>query len=296
MAHRTFSRVLIGDELGFVKRLDIECESNSSHALTTLNREFIGDPSPDKSVLSIYPLAPVSMLDSDGESGDDSGDDSDDDSDDVDKDRMICTSSEQSGKTKSTASKRFNTFEESKFMYLIASRPNHIYLYNSYNEQFTSISSSNDNGNGDSGKLLGAVPINGNSFVSCYDNGRIIVQSIKSDILTISSQCNQKALKILGIEQADRTSSLTSPAKRLKKSHGNFKPSQSDSKQKNKNSSYLRKYLRILIFVYPFYRPDHNTRALILRLIRMHAIVGSLDSLCYFLLMNQTFSNYSLSF
>ncbi|XP_074593271.1 WD repeat domain 74 lethal (2) k09848 [Brevipalpus obovatus] len=219
MANRMFSGILIGDELGFIKRLDFTSGQSPAKALHILNREFIGQPSPDKTVLSIHPMEEV-------EPNGDSGDDEDDFIPNLsDKDSNNRTPHRTGSKSVVDSAKN-TPFDECKYIYLIASRPNHIYLYNSYTEQFSSISYMNDELNGLNGNLVGAAPIGSNNFVSCYENGRVIVHNIETDILSLSSQSKSKAMKLLGIETDHQTllprssqSCEPNSKKRFKKDH-----------------------------------------------------------------------------
>ncbi|XP_015783031.1 uncharacterized protein LOC107360823 [Tetranychus urticae] len=213
------SAVLVGDELGFIKRLDLhakEKQTKDKKTLLTLNREFIGEPSPDKSVLSITPLAVPdyfhNLSDEADEIDDSIGHNYSDDFEDV-------------------------PYEESNFIYLIASRPNHIYLYNSYNQMFATIA------NPVEGNLVGSLPLNGNKIISCYDNGTVNIQNIETDLIAISSRSSAKACKVLGIgadlKEADHSDDGDAcgprASKKIKKSHSKSK----ENKEKDSSASTI---------------------------------------------------------
>ncbi|XP_053208899.1 uncharacterized protein LOC128392837 isoform X2 [Panonychus citri] len=214
------SAVLVGDELGFIKRLDLHAKAKQTKdkkILLTLNREFIGEPSPDKSVLSITPLAVPDYFRQSNDQLEDI---------DNDNDNQITSSHNYSDDFVD------EPYEESNFIYLIASRPNHIYLYNSYNQRFATIA------NPVEGNLIGSLPLSGNRIISCYDNGTINVQNIETYLIAISSRSSKKACKILGIgtetTEADHSDDDgdeggPSASKKIKKSHTKSKGIKKDS-------------------------------------------------------------------
>ena len=178
----SINSILIGDELGLLKRLDLT-SSNPCSNIVTLNRDFIKQPEPNKAILSIAPMMLKNELN------------------EVDIDDEI------------DEYKLDDNLKEIEFIYLITSRPNQIYLYNLQNEQFVSIKSPRTSSEA---KLTGSKPLNVNHIVTCYENGSIFMQNIEKELIEISSK-NRKPMKVLGLD-LDALEDETRPVKKLKSS------------------------------------------------------------------------------
>ncbi|KAI1288442.1 hypothetical protein HDE_09352 [Halotydeus destructor] len=185
------SGILLGDELGLVKRIDVH-STPTTDSVTTLNRDLIGgELTPDKAIISIKPFLMHNIATPEK----DEDDSDEDDSRPVIDGKAACN-------------------QELSVLYLITSKPNNIYLFNSMNNSFSPIKPPvNDS----SINLIGAAPINRNNIVVCYDNGLIFMQNIERELLQSSSDSKKKAVRLLGLELEPKPSSGT--PKKLKRDH-----------------------------------------------------------------------------
>ncbi|RWS13452.1 hypothetical protein B4U79_06164 [Dinothrombium tinctorium] len=169
--------VLIGDELGLLKKIDIHSTPSTSNVIT-LNRETLSsEPSPDKSILSIRPFKNFSF---------ESEHEIDDDSEHGELD-------DRDPRTRVVFDWKLNN--ESSILFLVASKPSKLQIYNSLTNQLSDVKCVQSNLN-----LIGGEPINRNHIVVCYENGTIDVQNVDKTLLESSSETKKKAIRLLGLD------------------------------------------------------------------------------------------------
>lgn len=176
------SGILLGDELGLIKRIEMHA-TPSADSVITLNRDMLnGEPAPDKSVISIRPFATQTLATQE-----------EDDSDDDNPRPVIGAKAAQNA--------------ELSLLYLVASKPNKLYIYNSMTNIFTLVKPPTTDSEL---HLVGAQPINRNNIVVIYDNGTIFMVNIEKELLESSADTKKKAIKLLGLD-LDSSGSDMSP-------------------------------------------------------------------------------------
>ena len=169
MQTNAISGILVGDELGQLKRIDL-----STGAIHTINKHLIGDrPAPDQPILSLRgfqepSLGPVDVV----------GDDAED----------VCIE----GKARAAI-----TNADASVLLLVSQKPDKIYIYNTVTDTFIRL---NIEILCNQGNLVGAAPFDRNNVVICFENGNIFLLNIEKDLVQDCRSDGCKASKILGIE------------------------------------------------------------------------------------------------
>lgn len=160
----TVSHVVVGDELGLIKKLEINSHLDelTSPKVVCLNRDTVEQPSPDKAVLTIRRFAEPYYL-----------------------------------------TNSLTDLDCNENLFLICSKANRLQLYNANTDELNDIKANST----DNAKLCGSVPFRKNFIVNCYQNGTIYLQNIEKEILQYASNTNKKALKVLGLDANNNTSS-----------------------------------------------------------------------------------------
>lgn len=171
MRKTEISGILVGDELGQLKRIDL-----SSGTVRTINKHLIEDrPAPDKSILSIrgFQEQCLKPVDVEGDEGED-----------------VC----MEGKARAAV-----TNADPSVLLLVSQKPNQIYVYNSVTEKFISLKVE---GLCNQSNLVGAAPFDRNNVVVCFENGNIFVINIEKELVQDCGSDVSKASKILGIDSS----------------------------------------------------------------------------------------------
>ena len=169
------SHIIVGDELGQIKKIDLTEEKPTVKAV---NSEEMGDQlAPDKSILSIRPFPSSPFSPPDMEDDDDE---------------------EEEGKSK--ARERL-----CRGIFVVVQKPDRIYLYNSTSDSLTLVVTPtlvNDS------KLIGAAPVDYSSIVIVYEDGGIFKVNVETELLQANNQSHEKALKVLGIDEESKKKQL----------------------------------------------------------------------------------------
>jgi hypothetical protein len=169
------SHIIVGDELGQIKKIDLTMEKPT---VTTVNGDEVGDQlAPDKSILSIRAFPSSSF----------SPPDQEDDEDD-----------EEEGKSKGRE-------RLCRGVFVICQKPDRIYLYNSNTDSLTLVVTPtlmNES------NLLGAAPVDYSNIVIVYEDGGIFKVNVEAELLQANNQSHEKALKVLGIDEESKKRSL----------------------------------------------------------------------------------------
>lgn len=165
MSQFSVSHVVVGDELGLIKKLEITptLDEITSPKVLCVNRDTLEQPSPDKAVLTIRRFVEPYYLRSNAEA---------------------------------------TGLDSNENLFLICSKANRLQLYNGRTDELNDIKP-----NLSDQKLSGSVPFRENFIVNCYQNGSIYVQNIEKEILAYASNTNKKALKVLGLDVNNNSSS-----------------------------------------------------------------------------------------
>jgi len=169
--------ILVGDELGQVKRIDIPDGEGERPVVRTVNKRIIRDLlSPDQSVLSIRPFPFLPEVEFDD--------------DDPDADSRSIRQALSRGVF--VVIQRVSKMDES------TKETERIFLYNSNSDETIPIISPPSLNN--SSPLVGASPVTSTDIVLIYEDGGVYLINVESELCRSSGQNPDKALKILGIE------------------------------------------------------------------------------------------------
>lgn len=228
--------ILVGDELGQVKRIDIprestdskdkrkasitssstdssssDCSRSSTATVRSINKEIINDTlSPEKPILSIRPFKSQTLA-------------SQEDSDDDDLDSNGKSSVDDASRMRSLVRKHETAAAanaETSVLFLITQKPDQVYVYNSVTESFTLIKFNRPEGLPPNVQLIGSAPIDRNNIALVYENGAIFTLNIERELYSTCMQVKTKAMKLLGINEntdfEEESNLLMSPRKKRK--------------------------------------------------------------------------------
>lgn len=188
------SAILVGDELGLLKRLELSSTGSSSNSppVSIVNRDLLERPSPEKSVLSIRRFSPAHTA-------------------------LRSTSHADDGREEEHDSVGYQ-HPQSDQLFLLANKANQIQIYNAVDDKLFNVRNPDPQQN-----VAGAIPFNRNHIVVCYRDGNVRLQNIETELIEIS-QINSKALKVLGLsENVDQLNqSSNDVCKKIKKTKGEF--------------------------------------------------------------------------
>ena len=158
------SHVIVGDELGLIKKLEINPTKDdeiTSPKVICINRDILDQPSPDKAVQTIRRFVQPYYLRSNLDTG---------------------------------------TLDANENLFLICSKSNRLQLYNANTDELNDIKPNLSTDQSSKTVLCGSMPFRTNFIVNCYQDGSIYVQNIEKEIIQYASDTNKKALKVLGLD------------------------------------------------------------------------------------------------
>lgn len=236
----TITGILVGDELGQVKRIDIptddgdikdgrkasirststsssnsDCSRSSTAVVRAINKSIINDTlSPEMPILSIRPFKSHTIA-----SQEDSDDE--DDCDSNGRSSLDDTARMKALIRKHEAAAAANA--ETSVLFLITQKPDLVYVYNSVTESFTRIKFDRPSVLPSNVSLIGSAPIDRNNIAIVYDNGAIFTLNIEKELYSSCMEIKTKAMKLLGInddtEYEEESNLLMSPRKKRKTDH-----------------------------------------------------------------------------